>query len=120
MALIKCSECGKEISSNVSSCPGCGNPINRETKVVTNRTSKKYKKPIILFLSIVLIFFGIALFVISAIYLYKAFERGGPGFYFYEVGIIAAFLFLSGITLASAGYGIAQKILKRRSGDPVT
>lgn len=27
MALIKCSECGKEISSNASVCPNCGNPI---------------------------------------------------------------------------------------------
>lgn len=28
MALIKCSECGKEVSSNATSCPSCGNPIN--------------------------------------------------------------------------------------------
>jgi DNA-directed RNA polymerase subunit RPC12/RpoP len=27
MALIKCSECGKEISSNAAACPNCGNPI---------------------------------------------------------------------------------------------
>ncbi len=29
MALIKCSECGKEISDNSSVCISCGNPINR-------------------------------------------------------------------------------------------
>ena len=28
MALIKCSECGKEISDKATSCPKCGNPIN--------------------------------------------------------------------------------------------
>lgn len=27
MALIKCSECGKEVSSRAKSCPNCGNPI---------------------------------------------------------------------------------------------
>ncbi len=27
MALIKCTECGKEISENATSCPHCGNPI---------------------------------------------------------------------------------------------
>ena len=27
MALIKCSECGKDVSSNALSCPHCGNPI---------------------------------------------------------------------------------------------
>lgn len=28
MALIQCSECGKQISSNAESCPHCGNPIH--------------------------------------------------------------------------------------------
>lgn len=28
MALINCSECGKEISNKASACPNCGNPIN--------------------------------------------------------------------------------------------
>lgn len=27
MALINCSECGKQISENADSCPNCGNPI---------------------------------------------------------------------------------------------
>lgn len=27
MALIKCSECGREISSNAQACPHCGNPV---------------------------------------------------------------------------------------------
>jgi hypothetical protein len=29
MALIKCAECGKEISSAAASCPGCGHPVNQ-------------------------------------------------------------------------------------------
>lgn len=27
MALVKCPECGKEISTNASVCPNCGNPM---------------------------------------------------------------------------------------------
>ena len=28
MALIKCNECGKEISDKAKVCPNCGNPIS--------------------------------------------------------------------------------------------
>lgn len=30
MALIKCSECGKEVSNKADSCPHCGNPITKK------------------------------------------------------------------------------------------
>jgi hypothetical protein len=34
MALIKCPDCGKQVSSSASSCPNCGCPIaNRPTNV---------------------------------------------------------------------------------------
>lgn len=33
MALIKCPECGKEVSSNAASCPNCGYPIAGEKMV---------------------------------------------------------------------------------------
>ena len=32
MALIKCSECDKEVSSKAVNCPSCGNPIKKEKK----------------------------------------------------------------------------------------
>jgi uncharacterized membrane protein YvbJ len=31
MAMIKCPECGKEVSSKAVSCPACGNPINAKS-----------------------------------------------------------------------------------------
>lgn len=31
MALIKCPECGKEISDKAPTCPNCGYPINTDT-----------------------------------------------------------------------------------------
>lgn len=32
MALIKCSECGKNVSDKAQSCPNCGNPISTPKK----------------------------------------------------------------------------------------
>lgn len=48
MALIKCSECGREISDKATACPACGNPINggvqaKETVVVIEQTGKTWK-----------------------------------------------------------------------------
>ena len=43
MALIKCDECGRDVSDKAASCPGCGNPIeamvNTPHKVSTQETS---------------------------------------------------------------------------------
>lgn len=48
MALIKCSECGKEISDKAETCPSCGNPINKTPEVnktvEIEQTNKKWKK----------------------------------------------------------------------------
>lgn len=55
MALIKCGECGNDVSSNASSCPKCGNPIApavapataartvEPITVTTQATAKKFK-----------------------------------------------------------------------------
>lgn len=44
MALIKCSDCNKEVSSSAPSCPHCGNPISATT---IEQTGKKWKKMIL-------------------------------------------------------------------------
>ena len=31
MAIIKCPECGKEVSNKARSCPNCGAPIDKKT-----------------------------------------------------------------------------------------
>ena len=42
MALIKCSECGNEVSEQANSCPKCGAPIKTERhEVHTNMTMKE-------------------------------------------------------------------------------
>ncbi len=55
MSLIKCSECGKEISDKAITCPSCGNPLAPVTtstpangKVEIEMTNKKWKKRFIL------------------------------------------------------------------------
>jgi len=46
MALIKCSECGKEISDKAAACPNCGMPLRREDRgtydVVITREKQWY------------------------------------------------------------------------------
>lgn len=46
MAMIKCPECGKEISENAKSCPNCGNPMNSTSKLENSKPKKK-KLPIL-------------------------------------------------------------------------
>ena len=42
MALISCSECGKEVSDKAKSCPGCGAPIGKQadSQKVTRKGAK--------------------------------------------------------------------------------
>jgi hypothetical protein len=42
MVLIKCPECGKEISDRAASCPSCGCPTNQATTI--EATGKRWKK----------------------------------------------------------------------------
>jgi uncharacterized membrane protein YvbJ len=45
MALIKCSECGKEISDKAKECPHCGNPINSRENVAIPQEVKVVSAP---------------------------------------------------------------------------
>ena len=42
MALIKCDECGKEISSKAKTCIHCGNPIEKSNKTNNNLEYKSF------------------------------------------------------------------------------
>jgi len=58
MSLIKCSECGKDVSDKASLCPFCGNPIN-STPVLIEKTCKKWKLlKLIAWIVILFSFFG--------------------------------------------------------------
>lgn len=76
MALIKCPECGKEISDKASSCPSCGYPIGtntttKESVSAVTATSKKQgfnikKLLLIILVAVVAIIIGIVIY--NAIY----------------------------------------------------
>lgn len=55
MALIKCSECGADISEKASECIKCGCPLDI-TKQVMSDVKKRKRKKVIIFLSFVLTF----------------------------------------------------------------
>ena len=45
MALIQCSECGRDVSSRALTCPACGNPIAAQSAVLAvARTAKRFAK----------------------------------------------------------------------------
>ena len=66
MALIKCKECGKDMSENATACPNCGNPNTLTKEEKQEEIEKKNKEEnttnIICFIVVVVIiglFFGI-------------------------------------------------------------
>lgn len=44
MAMIKCSECGKEISDKAFTCPNCGNPIKAIKDAQIDQQNREYSK----------------------------------------------------------------------------
>lgn len=69
MALIKCSECNKEISDKAKVCPGCGNPI-KKVKIKKEKKPKDIKKikKIIKIISLILLILAILIIVGANIY----------------------------------------------------
>jgi len=84
MALIKCSECGKEISDKASTCPHCGNPINQSKVLVQMDTApqKRRQYKIYYLISSVMFFFGLIL------YLKSLFSGEGGSIFWFFVGLI--------------------------------
>lgn len=69
MALIQCSECGKEISDQIAACPHCGYPVQKQTDENKGNNKKKLLLPIIIA--------GIILVLIAIIFIcYKFVYKG--------------------------------------------
>lgn len=67
MAIIKCPDCGKEISSNAEKCIHCGCPIVKVDTAMKDINTKKKKSPLFKILIIGLV-------VLVAIFGFKAFQ----------------------------------------------
>ncbi|MES2216721.1 MAG: zinc ribbon domain-containing protein [Patescibacteria group bacterium] len=84
MSLIKCIECGKEISDHAGACPSCGNPIHAQVvelkkpiePVEIELTSKKWKTA-----ALWSIFF-------LAVAFFTFFKSVGLGFFFLFVAFV--------------------------------
>lgn len=92
MALIKCSECGKEISDKAGACPFCGNPVSENT-VTIQSTKKKWK--LVKLISWIAFIFGLMLFsnIIDG-----GFNNPKAG-----IGFVLAFLGFIGIIVGKFG-----------------
>ena len=58
MALIKCTECGTEVSDKADKCPKCACPIstaNKEKVQVIEQTDKKLKMQMLISVSVLII-----------------------------------------------------------------
>ena len=67
MALVKCSECGADVSEKASICPKCGCPLDITKQVIFETQKKKSKRIIIVVASIlaVLILVVVGMFVVN-------------------------------------------------------
>jgi len=83
MALIKCSECGKEISDKAGACPSCGNPVRNQLVAVDKneevieiiQTSKRWKRKYLWGLAFM--FGGLFVFAKSAVLAFLLIFTGG-------------------------------------------
>jgi predicted nucleic acid-binding Zn ribbon protein len=78
--LIKCSECGEQISDQAEMCPHCGAPIERDQRLYENKKDilnsvRTWK--IILFSASVLTLFDVVLYVAGRLILTSSARHGG-------------------------------------------
>lgn len=101
MALIKCSECGKEISDKATACPNCGNPITQVNKnlVQIDTAPQKRKKYRVGFLISVPIFLiGGTLSIIWGFSAISGGEKGQLGLW-----LFVAFIGFLGVVVNGIG-----------------
>ena len=91
MALVKCSECGKEISSVAAACPNCG---YSEKAQVIELTSKKYKVRLLFFVGLIVI--GVIVYFIGLAFSTRVDHRGEISYSLNNYSSIGMWLFLIG------------------------
>ena len=97
MAMIKCSECGNDVSDKAGSCPNCGAPISNSpsSSRTIEETSKTWKSH--------QLFGGLATVVglVGAMAIGGSYEGGGPAaMIFGGIGIVGIFWFIGARIMA--------------------
>ncbi len=118
MALIHCSECGREISDQAPACPGCGAPIKAPLKVPSDN-ERKEASPVIgivaigLGLASIIMPYFAAVFLVPAAFVCGiiAFRRGQKGLG--GVSVALALLGLIGIISVSQRINQAQQDVEK-------
>jgi len=101
MALIKCPECGRDVSDSASSCPNCGHPISRVDKNLVQidsapRKRKKYRVRLLIFTPI--FFIGL---ILSMIWGFSAISGGKGGMFGFW--LFVAFVGFIGMVASAIG-----------------
>ncbi len=123
MALVKCSECGKEISDRAKTCIGCGAPIAAEDEarksdeapgtdfspniqsgeqpITIERTGKKWKLQILLALGTIVV--GIIIIAVTGVAATASHTHVAPvgGVAFGSVVILAGLFWFVGAAIAA-------------------
>ena len=123
MALIHCSECGREISDRAASCPGCGAPVGASTVSESTAVVQSSAAPVVGFVAVALGVAGAVMPYFAAVFLVPAafvcgiiaYRRGQRGWG--AAGIALALLGLIGIVTVSQQISKAQSDLQRSLDD---
>lgn len=85
MSMIKCSECGKEVSDKAYVCPSCGNPISAARANAAPKPKSKKKTVIVIVIIIAVI--SIASAIYTPIYLSNERASGNANrtYYVHEI-----------------------------------
>lgn len=123
MALVHCTECGREISDRATSCPGCGAPVPAAALSGADPPKPTVASPVMGIVAIVLGVAGVVMPYFAAVFLVPAafvcgviaFGRGQRGLG--SAAVILAVLGLIGIIAVSQQISKAQSDLQRSLKD---
>lgn len=105
MSLIKCPECGKEVSDKATACPYCGNPRSQASKTLVQMDSapnkrRKYRVRFLIFAP--MFFFGS---IFSMIAFFTGITNGNFGWA--GIWFLVALVGLIGLIVSAIGSWLA-------------